>query len=32
VRQGEDMGRPSRITVEIPADGGIVVTGSAVTL
>jgi PhzF family phenazine biosynthesis protein len=32
VRQGEDMGRPSRITVDVPADGGIVVTGNAVAL
>jgi PhzF family phenazine biosynthesis protein len=32
IRQGEAMGRPSRITVEIPATGGIVVSGSAVPL
>ncbi|HEX6882440.1 MAG TPA: PhzF family phenazine biosynthesis protein [Planctomycetota bacterium] len=29
IRQGEAMGRPSRITVEIPAAGGIVVSGNA---
>jgi PhzF family phenazine biosynthesis protein len=32
IRQGEEMGRPSRITVEIPAAGGIVVTGTAVPM
>lgn len=32
IRQGEAMGRPSRLTVEIPATGGIVVTGAAVTI
>lgn len=32
IRQGEAMGRPSRITVEIPATGGIVVTGTAVPI
>ena len=32
VRQGEAMGRPSRILVEIPEAGGIVVSGSAVPL
>ena len=32
VRQGETMGRPSRLTVEIPAEGGIVVTGTAVPI
>jgi PhzF family phenazine biosynthesis protein len=32
IRQGEVMGRPSRISVEIPAEGGIVVTGTAVRL
>lgn len=32
IRQGEAMRRPSRLTVEIPPDGGITVTGSAVTL
>jgi len=30
IRQGEAMGRPSRITVDIPVSGGIKVTGSAV--
>ncbi len=32
IRQGEAMGRPSRLTVGIPASGGIVVTGAAVRL
>jgi PhzF family phenazine biosynthesis protein len=32
VRQGEAMGRPSRITVDIPRSGGIVVRGSAVAI
>jgi PhzF family phenazine biosynthesis protein len=32
IRQGEAMGRPSRITVRIPASGGIDVSGSAVEL
>lgn len=32
VRQGEAMGRPSRLRVDIPAHGGIVVTGTAVAL
>lgn len=32
IRQGEAMGRPSRLTVEIPATGGIVVTGTAVLI
>ena len=30
IHQGEAMGRPSRITVDIPSSGGIIVTGSAV--
>lgn len=30
IRQGEAMGRPSLITVEIPSTGGIVVSGTAV--
>jgi PhzF family phenazine biosynthesis protein len=30
IHQGEAMGRPSRITVDIPTEGGIVVTGQAV--
>jgi PhzF family phenazine biosynthesis protein len=30
IRQGEAMGRPSRLTVHIPASGGIVVSGTAV--
>ena len=32
IRQGEAMGRPSRLTVEIPVSGGIVVTGTAVPI
>lgn len=32
IRQGEAMGRPSRITVRIPAAGGISVSGHAVDL
>lgn len=32
IRQGEAMGRPSRLSVEIPAEGGIVVTGTAVPI
>ena len=32
IRQGEAMGRPSRLTVESPAEGGIVVTGTAVPI
>ncbi|MGA8260135.1 MAG: PhzF family phenazine biosynthesis protein, partial [Arenicellales bacterium] len=32
IRQGEQMGRPSRLTVEIPATGGIVVRGTAVPI
>ncbi len=32
IRQGEAMGRPSRLTVDIPVAGGIVVTGTAVPI
>lgn len=32
IRQGEDMGRPSRIKVSVPGSGGIVVSGAAVTI
>jgi PhzF family phenazine biosynthesis protein len=32
IRQGEAMGRPSRLQVDIPITGGIVVTGTAVPL
>jgi PhzF family phenazine biosynthesis protein len=32
IHQGEAMGRPSRLTVEIPATGGIVVRGTAVPI
>jgi PhzF family phenazine biosynthesis protein len=32
IRQGEAMGRPSRLEVEIPTDGGIIVSGTAVEI
>jgi PhzF family phenazine biosynthesis protein len=32
IRQGEAMGRPSRLEVEIPATGGIIVSGTAVPI
>jgi PhzF family phenazine biosynthesis protein len=32
ILQGEDMGRPGLITVEIPREGGIVVSGTAVRI
>ena len=32
IQQGETMGRPSRLTVEIPATGGIIVSGAAVPI
>jgi len=32
IPQGEAMGRPSQILVEIPASGGIIVTGAAVRI
>ena len=32
IRQGEAMGRPSLLTVEIPKQGGIIVTGTAVRI
>jgi PhzF family phenazine biosynthesis protein len=32
IRQGETMGRPSLLTVEVPAAGGIVVSGAAVPI
>ena len=32
IRQGEVMGRPSRLSVDIPVAGGIVVTGTAVPI
>lgn len=32
IRQGEAMGRPSRLSVAIPASGGVVVTGTAVPI
>ncbi len=32
IRQGETMGRPSRLSIEIPTSGGIIVKGNAVTI
>lgn len=32
IHQGDDMGRPSVITVSIPSTGGIVVTGTAANI
>ena len=32
IRQGEAMGRPSRLSVEIPVSGGIIVSGTAVSM
>lgn len=32
IRQGEKMGRPSLLTVDVPEEGGIIVSGTAVTL
>lgn len=32
IRQGDDLGRPSVITVDIPVDGGIAVSGAAVPI
>jgi len=32
ILQGEAMGRPSRIVVDVPVDGGIVVSGTGVWL
>jgi PhzF family phenazine biosynthesis protein len=32
VHQGEDLGRPSRLTVDIPAEGPITVSGHAVAM
>jgi len=32
IRQGEAMGRPSLLTVTVPATGGIIVTGTAVAM
>lgn len=32
IRQGDAMGRPSRLVVDIPMSGGIIVTGTAVQL
>jgi PhzF family phenazine biosynthesis protein len=32
IRQGDDLGRPSVLTVEVPASGGIVVSGTAADL
>lgn len=32
IRQGEAIGRPSRLVIDIPATGGIIVTGTAVPI
>lgn len=32
IRQGEAMGRPSRLRVDVPAAGGVIVSGNAVVL
>ncbi len=32
IHQGHDLGRPSLITVDVPAEGGIVVSGNAVAM
>jgi PhzF family phenazine biosynthesis protein len=32
LRQGDDLGRPSRLTVSVPVEGGISVTGAAVVI
>lgn len=32
IRQGETMGRPSRLTVTVPSGGGVIVSGTAVVL
>lgn len=32
IRQGEDMGRPSRLDVSVPESGGVVVSGTAVAI
>jgi PhzF family phenazine biosynthesis protein len=32
IKQGDDIGRPSRLVVEVPASGGIVVKGTAVSI
>ena len=32
ILQGEDLGRPGRLTVDIPASGGVAVSGSAVRI
>jgi PhzF family phenazine biosynthesis protein len=32
IRQGEAMGRPSKLTVDVPATGGIVVSGTAIEI
>lgn len=32
ILQGEAMGRPSRISVDVPADGGVVVSGTAAAI
>jgi PhzF family phenazine biosynthesis protein len=32
IRQGEDMGRPSRLLVDVPVQGGVQVTGTAIEI
>tara|TARA_R100001132_G_scaffold18919_1_gene16680 strand:+ start:1411 stop:2394 length:984 start_codon:yes stop_codon:yes gene_type:complete len=32
IKQGDEIGRPSRLTVQIPASGGIIVKGTAVSI
>jgi PhzF family phenazine biosynthesis protein len=32
IRQGEAMGRPSRLSVEVPESGGVVVSGTAIAI
>jgi PhzF family phenazine biosynthesis protein len=32
IKQGDDIGRPSRLIVQIPVSGGIVVKGTAVSI
>jgi predicted PhzF superfamily epimerase YddE/YHI9 len=32
IRQGEAMGRPSQLQISVPAEGGIVVAGTAVDI
>ena len=32
IRQGETMGRPSLLKVDVPASGGVMVTGTAIDI